>query len=337
MRKKGMLGLSLLAASGLVLAGCAGDTPDTEGGGEQGDGVLDIGFFGFAASNSFAQGTYIGVEQAAEAAGANATFVDGQFDGQVQVQQINDAITTGDYDIIIIQANDNLAVQEPLQRAVDAGITVVIEFTAVGPDFSTAEPQVDGAISIVDPAVTNGEVLGEMAVMACEEVGDGCQVAYMEGFRSLPLDNARTEAVLDRLEEEGGIEVLPTVEGGYSQDEGRAAFQDIVQSAPDVDVVIGSSQAIAGAYLVAGEDSGIYWIANGAPQSAVQYVLDGDWYGIYALDIVTNGATAAEYGIAHANGEEVPMATNQADLAPNGAVGIREALEEAGFESGYDE
>src|SRR3546814_1087783 len=69
------------------------------------------------------------------------------------------------------------------------------------------------------------------------------QVGYMEGFRALPLDNARTDAVVETLTE-GGAEVVAQVEGGYTADAGQAAFQDIITANPDVDVVIGSSQAI---------------------------------------------------------------------------------------------
>lgn len=331
-KRKLLSGVAIGAAGLLALTGCASDGGSDGGGG--GDEGVSVGFFGFAASNSFAQGTYTGVEEAAEEMGAKATFVDGQFDGQLQAQQINDAVTAGTYDVIIIQANDNLVVQEPLKKAIDAGITVVVEFTAVGPDFTTVDPQVEGAISIVDPSVPNGETLAELGLLACEDAGDDCKVAYMEGNPSLPLDNARTDAVVEGLEA-GGVTVLPRVTGGYSADEGRSAFQNISQANPDVDVVIGSTQAIAGASAAAGADSDIKFIGNGSPKSAVDRVLSGEWFAIYALDVVKNGYTAAEYGIKHFQGEEVPMATNETSLAPAEAIGTKENLE--GFVSGYDE
>lgn len=339
-KRKLLAGIAAGAAGLLALSGCAsggngGGSGDA--GGDGGDGAVSVGFFGFAASNSFAQGVYAGVEEAAQEMGATATFVDGQFDGQLQAQQINDAVTAGTYDVIIIQANDNLVVQPPLEKAIEAGITVVVEFTAVGPDFATIEPQVDGAISIVDPAVGNGEALAELGLMACEDAGKSgsdCKVAYMEGSPALPLDNARTDAVVKGLEA-GGVTVLPSVTGGYTADEGRSAFQNITQANPDVDVVIGSSQAIAGAFLVAGEDSGIKFVGNGSSRPAVENVLNGNWYAVYALDVIRNGRTAVELGIKHFQGEEVEMATDERSLAPAGAIGTAENLE--GFEAGYDE
>lgn len=320
-------------ASVAVLAGCSGAAPEaTASGGEE---TLNIGFFGFAAANSFAQGTWGGVEAAAEELGATAEFVDSNFDGQLQAQQITDAVTTGQYDVIIIQANDNLAVQQPLESAIAAGITVVVEFTAVGPDFEMVEPQIEGAISIVDPAVTNGEKLGEMGLLACEEAGsDPCKVAYMEGFRTLALDNARTQAVVDTLTE-GGAEVVAKVEGGYTADAGQAAFQDIITANPDVDVVIGSSQAVGGAKLAAGADSDVLFVGNGSSRQAVDAVKNGDWFATYSLDNYTNGYTAAELGIGKHKGEEVEIAVNEADLAPGKGIGTAENLE--GFESTYDD
>lgn len=323
-------GLALTSVA--LLAGCSGAAAEAPA---EGDEALSIGFFGFAAANSFAQGVYGGVEAAADELGATAEFVDSNFDGQLQAQQVTDAVTTNQYDIIIIQANDNLAVQQPLEAAIAAGITVVVEFTAVGPDFETIEPQIDGAISIVDPAIVNGEKLGEMGLLACEQVdSDPCQVAYMEGFRTLPLDNARTAAVIDTLTA-GGAEVVARVEGGYTADAGQAAFQDIITANPDVDVVIGSSQAVGGATLAAGADSDVLFIGNGSSRQAVEAVRNGDWFATYALDLYTNGFTAVELGIAQHSGEDVEVANAEADLAPGGGIGTAENLE--GFESNYDD
>lgn len=338
-RRRLLAGIAAGAVSIIALSGCAaGGGGDDGGDTDAGSDGVKVGFFGYAASNSYTQGIFKGIEAKTEELGGTATLVDGQFDGQVQVQQINDAITSKQFDVIIITANDNLAVQEPLQRAVDAGITVVVSSTPVGPDFTQIDPQIDGAISVVYSPVANAEDLATLGGMACEEVEGECEVAYMEGAPSLPLDKARTDTVVASLKALGGdVKVLPTVIGGYSQDEGRTAYQDITQANPGVDVIIGSTQAIAGAWLAGGDQTDIKFIGNGAPQSAVEHVLNGDWFAIWAIDGVNTGATAAEYGIKHHNGEDVPLGTDERTLSPNNAMGTKEGLEESGFTSGYDE
>ena len=300
--------------------------------------TLDVGFFGFAASNSFAQGTFIGVEEAAKANNAKATFVDSNFDAPTQVRQIEDAVTSKQFDVIIVQANDNQSMMAPLQQAVDAGITVVVEFSIVGPKFDTFESQIPGAISIVDVPTTNGKALGQMGKDACATVTDDvCEVAYLEGFKSLPLDNARTDAVKAELATDPKIKLVASVEGGYTQDSGRKAFQDVSLANPDVDVVIGSSQAITGAALVAGDANKIKFIGNGASVSNVEAVRSGKWFSIYVGDVVANGNKATELGLAHARGEEVPMANDETTLAPNGGLGTKEALDAADYESKYSD
>ena len=72
--------------------------------------VKAVAFFGFAAANSFAQATWKGVQQAAKACGASTKFFDPNFNSQTQVSQIQDAITTGQYQVFVVQANDGNAV-----------------------------------------------------------------------------------------------------------------------------------------------------------------------------------------------------------------------------------
>ena len=93
MKNRLKLGLAAGLVAGLTLVGCASNAaPGGEG--DSADGAHSIGFFGFSAANSFAQAVYTGIEEAASDAGAKSTFVDGQFDGQLQAQQINDAVTS---------------------------------------------------------------------------------------------------------------------------------------------------------------------------------------------------------------------------------------------------
>lgn len=335
MTKKSLAFASLAIAAAATLAGCSGSSSTPTASAASDGAALHVGFFGFAAANSFAQGVYDGVKAAAEKNGATSEFVDSNFDGQLQAQQVTDAVTSKKFDVIVIEANDNLAVQKPLEDAIAAGITVVVEFTPVGPSFTTADPQVKGALSIVDPPVANGEALGKMGLMACKQAAAStCKVAYMEGFRTLPLDNARTKAVVDTLTK-GGAKVVAQVEGGYTADKGQAAFQDIITANPDVNVVIGSAQAIGGASLAAGADSKVLFVANGGSKQAVAAVKDGKWFAAYTLDVYKNGYTATELGLEKHQGKDVKTTTNESELAPGKGIGTKENL--GTFEGTYSD
>lgn len=321
--------LALVAATTLALPVTACSRPGTDAGtattAAPAGKTLSIGFFGFAKANSFAQATWAGIQSYAAAHNATATFLDPNFDGPTQVNQLQDAVTSKRYDVVIVQANDGTAIVNPVKQAVAAGITVVIEFTPVGGRYDTTEAQVPGTISIVDAPTINGEGLATLGLGACEQVpAKPCKVAYLQGFENFPLDTARTNAVVDALQA-GGAEVVANVVGGYTPDSGRAAFQNVLQAHPEVNVVIGSSQAIQGAApLAAGKD--IQFVGNGGSTQAFEGVLSGAWYGAYVIPEKAEGAKAAELGLAKARGQQVPAATDARSLTPYKALGTKETL-----------
>ena len=330
--------LTVLAVAALMAGALAACGSDDEGGGESGaDGgqeVTKIAFFGFASANSFAQATLAGIRETAEKEGVEVEFFDPNFDAATQVSQIQNAITRGEFQAFIVQANDGNAVVPPIREAIEEGITVVGEFTPVGTRYDTIEPQVEGLIFVGESPAENGTTLGELGVEACKEAEPPCQVAYLEGFKALPLDNARTEAVKAELETGSGVELVASVEGGYTQDSGLAAAQNILQAHPDVDVIIGSSQAIAGAEQAV-EDAGaeVQLIGNGGSRQAVAAVKEGRWFATYASAEKAAGAKAAELAIAAARGEEVPLSFNTRQLGV--PLGTKENL--GSFEGQYDE
>ncbi len=272
------------------------------------DKHLTIGFFGFAKANSFAQAAWTGVQSYASAHNASATFLDSNFDGPTQVNQLQDAVTSKRYDVVIIQANDGTAMVNPVRQAVAAGITVVVEFTPIGGRYDTADPQVPGTINIIDPPTVNGVGLAKLGLDACKTVTPGaCQVAYLQGFANYPLDTARTKAAVDALQA-GGATVISNLVGGYTPDTGRAAMQNLLQSHPDVNVVIGSSQALEGATPLA-KGKKIAFVGNGGSTQAFGFVNDGTWYGVYDVPEKSDGAKAAELGLAKARGQSVPDST----------------------------
>lgn len=327
----------------LVAAGCADGDDGDSGKGPAGDSAPEgVAFFGFAKANSFTAATFEGVEKQARKEGTEAEFFDAGFKPELQVQQMQDAITSGRYDVFVVQAVDGAAVIPAVRGAIREDISVVVQFTPVGTAYDTAAPQVDGAVSLVDVPVENGRRLGELGAGACAARDEGpCEVAYLEGLKTLPLDNARTEAVVDTLAAQSGegapeIEVVARVEGGYTRESGRTAMQDVLQAHPGVDVVIGSSQAVLGAEAAAGGKD-IAYVGNGASRQAVAAVEEGRWYGIPYLPVTTSGAKAAELGLAHARGEDVPASTDMASLAEKEGVYTEKEITSLGITGEYDD
>lgn len=289
---------------------------------------MSIGFFGFAKANSFAQATWAGIQSYAGAHNASAEFLDSNFDGPTQVNQLQDAVTSKRFQVVIIQANDGTAIATPVKQALAAGITVVIEFTPVGGKFDTAEPQIPGTINIIDPPTVNGVGLAKMALEACKAGGKttGCKVAYLQGFANYPLDGARTDAAVNALKAGGAGEVVSNLVGGYTPDAGRTAMQNLLQAHPDINVVVGSSQALEGATPLA-KGKNIQFVGNGGSTQAFDFIKAGTWYGTYDVPEKTEGAKAAEFGLLKARGGNPPVSTNACDLTKFACLGTKATLE----------
>src|SRR5581483_6499057 len=205
--------------------------------------------------------------------------------------------------------NDGNAVVPAVRQAIKKGITVVGEFTPIGPNYATIQPQVPGLIFVGEAPVANGTSVGKLGVQACAGVNP-CKVAYLKGFKLLPLDNARTAAVLKAAK---NVQVVASPEGGYTQASGLMAAQDVLTAHPDVNVIIGSSQAIEGTELAvkrAGKLGKIKLIGNGGSCQAIKGVLNGTWFASYIIAEASDGAKATQLGIEAANGKSVPHAVN---------------------------
>jgi ribose transport system substrate-binding protein len=324
------------AAMAVGLTACGSDDGGGDAGGSGGGGgkkVERIAFFGFAGANAFAQATLSGIKEQAKKEGVEVEFFDPKFDSATQVSQIQNAVTTGKFQAFIVQANDGNAVVPPIREAIDADIPVVGEFTPVGTKYDTLEPQVKGMYVVAEPPTENGTALGELGVKAC---GDRkpCRVAYLEGLKALPLDNARTTAAKAALAKSPAVQVVASVEGGYTQATGLKAAQNVLQAHPDVDVMIGSSQAIAGAeQAVKDAKAKVQLVGNGGSRQAVQAVKDGRWFATYVIAEKSAGAKAAEIAIAAARGEKpaTPFDTRQLQ----DPLGTKDVL--ANYTGQYDE
>jgi ribose transport system substrate-binding protein len=313
---------TLLAAT---LAACGSSTDDAAApSAPTGTNVVTkIAFFGFWKTNSFTQAVLAGVQETASAQGIEVVDLSPtEYDGAAQIKAMQDQTIKGDAQVYITLAIDPVGLATAAEEAMADGIKVVAAFTPLGPLFDTLEPQVPGLIVVGETPISNGTVLGELAAEACADKNP-CNVAYLEGFKTLPLDNARTKAFGEALAAGApNATIVASVEGGYSPDSGKKAAQDALQANPNIDVMVGSSQAILGAQDVV-DATKVMLIGNGSSKEAYAAVKAGTWYAIYNSDIKGMGSKSAELGIAAANGEEVnPVLDTTTLLNPKGTKDV---------------
>jgi ribose transport system substrate-binding protein len=263
-----------------ALAACGG-SDSSAGDGEKASSP-EVAFLNFSASNTYITQTRKEMERIAAERGAKMTELDAANDPAKQQQQLQAVIASNRYDgLVISPLGPSLAVD--VQAAAAAGMKVAVVGQPLGTDLNTPDPQVDGVgISVLAPPVALGRRLGEQALAACEGK-DPCRVVWIYGIKGSPVDNAYLDGFKDTIAQNDAIKIVATGEGKYQgPDVALAAMQNILQSTPDFDVVVGADQSMQGVQLALEQTDKldkVAIIALGGSRAAVDAITAGKWYG----------------------------------------------------------
>ncbi|MEM7800938.1 MAG: sugar ABC transporter substrate-binding protein [Chloroflexota bacterium] len=283
--------------------------------------AVSIAIFHPVLGNSYTKALTDGAEAvAAEMGGTVDIFgADPGFDPIAQSNQIQDAITSGKYDAFIIYAADGVSVAADVEDAAAAGIAVIAADVVIGPDARTYVP-IDGVSSYIGrTGIDHGEFLGEMIVMACEDL-DPCKVGYLNGVQALTVDQDRVEALTVVLAAYPNIEIVSNQEAFYLENVGLDVATNMLQANPDINVLatsgdqmmLGAEQAVIDAGLV----DQIKLLGNGTGVQAHEAIQEGRFFANYADIPFTTGELRAEFAIRVVRGEEVPQFVKVYDLSP---------------------
>lgn len=262
----------------------ATDATDDESAEAPADGEpLQIAYLSASSANTWLASSLIEMEAVAAAGNAEITEFDGQFDPALQSTQFQDVIAAGTYDGVMLVAINGVASVPDIEAALDAGLKVVILNQLVGEDFTTADPQVEGvSASVLAAPLDNGKRLGELTLQACEGI-DPCDVVYIYGIKGIPIDEALRLGFDEVIASNPAVSVVAEGEGQYLGPEGGInATQDILQIAPDFNVLVGADQSVQGAEIVLTDEGKLDQVALiglGGSEPAIAGIADGRWFG----------------------------------------------------------
>lgn len=274
-------------------------------------------------SNSAVTALVDGAKESAKKEGATVDVLAADFDPQKQYSQMQDAITTGRYQGILVQSLDGSSICSLVPQAVSAGIAVGAVNSAIGTDFSSPKSSCDGvSASVVRPFATHGTVMGDLTVKACEqEKADPCKVAFLQTAPGAPFDTAITDAFTRATSADEAVTVVAQADSQASREGGLKALQQIVTAHPDLDVVAGPEQAlIGGEPALAGVEPAPLLVGIGGTTQGVKMIEDGTLFGVSASVPASEGREAMKDLLqAISTGTPVPGHDAAADL-PGGGV-----------------
>jgi ribose transport system substrate-binding protein len=174
-----------------------------------------VAFFGFASANTYTEAAYRGAQAAAKKAGnVEVVYFDGQANPEKQAKDMQDALTSGNFDgWTVYQIGP--AAWRMSQQAIGKGVKIVGMLVPFGPDPSKTGPQLKGqlASTYFDHAEL-GRDLGALTVSACKGLAK-CKVEYLYGYKFIPFSPVIRSNFDKVVKAHPSIQVVSSQDGEY--------------------------------------------------------------------------------------------------------------------------
>ena len=190
-------------------------------------------------------------EKAEKDLNIKVNLVDGGWDANQQANAIQNAISSG-ADGIVISPVDPSAVCTYVDEALDAGIEVGALTTQIGTGDAEdpVYPETVGLVGHIETEV--GRTAMDIAAEALDRSG---KIAIIEGTPGMSDTEGRKKGIDEENKEYPDIEVVSRVCGEWVVDKAYTAMQNIIQSNPEVELVICHSDNMAVGAAKALEDA----------------------------------------------------------------------------------
>jgi ribose transport system substrate-binding protein len=301
-----------------------GDNPIVEAGAFQTEGPWTIAMSHFGVNaNTWTVQTAHEAQGAADADDRVANFImlDANFDQAQQVADIEDLIAQ-DPDVLIVMPVTPTSADAGIQRAIDAGIPVVVHTGRVeNPNFT---------VEIQGGAENFGRVMGDFLV---EQLGGEGRIWVLRGLPSHPEDINRYNGLLQSLEGTN-IEITQEDYGNWVYDLGANLCETFYLNDPNVDGIWSSGADMTRACVdtltefgapippITGEgNNGFFgqWIEMGYPSIVAEYSPSQAAAGVRAAIALLEGQALYQHYIYEPEGWDIETAQQyyRPDLSAN--------------------
>ncbi|WP_104054986.1 MULTISPECIES: ABC transporter substrate-binding protein [unclassified Arthrobacter] len=284
--------LGALALSALSLSACTEDM-SASAGGEQSTEVKAVGLMVQDLGNPFFNSMKNGVEAAAKDLGATFSAQDGRQDLAAQNDQIDAFIQQG-IDVLLINAVDSEGVGPAVQRARDAGITVV----AVDVGAKNAEA------TVTTDNVQAGRLACESLI---EQIGGKGEILIVDGTPTTSIQD-RVTGCEEALAAAPDVKVAGQQNGDNGREKALTLTTDMLTASPNIAGIFGVNDPTAlGANLAAqqaGKTDLIITGVDGSPEAVAEMGKGTSMFkGTAAQDPNLLGSTALEMAVKLRAGE----------------------------------
>lgn len=280
----------------ILLAGCNSESTGSNDDKNSGEDKLTIGFQASGLETEYISKLSDAMEKAAEEQGVELVVMDGNYDMNTVISQLN-TLESQKVDAIVVNALDAEALNSTIDPIVERGTPVI---------GVTASLTAENLTSYVgSPDVVGGEMA---AKEIAEALGGKGNILILEGPIGISAQIERKEGIYNVLKEYPDIKVLEEKTANWSRSEAMSIMENWIQVyGDDVNGVIGQNDEMALGALNALKDKnmdvpivGIDGIADA--QTAVE---KGEMVATIFQNAEEQGKKAVEVAIKAAKGEKV--------------------------------
>jgi ribose transport system substrate-binding protein len=318
----------VLAVLALVLAGAVTAGLATSAAGRQ-EKTTNVAVFLASSANTYWEAALLGAKDVQQKnPSVKLTVFDGQFNTNRQLGQLRDALVSKKYDAWFVGPNDGGPLTPTIKQAIKSGVKVGCSLVPCGPNIRSTKVQIPGQTIFAGLGFyPNGQLLGKLVVQGCKGV-DPCEVLWLPGLPTLPLEKARTDGLYSIIKPHKNIKVVATVAGGYLAAPALKATQDVLSAHPNLNVIVSSGdQMIAGAVKAAqaaGKAGKIKMYGNGCTFEAKQLILQGKQTGCTVYLPRTEGRLVVQALVNAVNGKgKSGVSIDPTPRSPIGGLGTK--------------
>jgi len=285
--------------------------------------TVRIAYLSFAVQNSYDAPMLAAAQAAAKREHAVLKVFDANNSPTTQYAQFQDAITAHQYQGIIVQPIFGTGLLGLVRQAIAHHIQVANLDQILGPNLGTDKPQVKGlAANVVFVPTEIGTKLGNLVVSACGK-RNSCNVGYLYDIKASALDEAVYSGFSKAIAAHRNVKIVAQGQSFFTPSVGLAAAQNMLQSQPNLSLIVGSDQGIEGAQQAvagAGRTGKVILVGYGASAAALRGVRSGSWYGDVAQLPASEGRLAVQDLVSAIRTNVVSGGVDPVAALPSGGV-----------------
>ncbi len=259
--------------------------------------TFKVAYLSYGVANSYDAPMLAAARAVAGANNVKVTVFDSQTSYTTQVSQLQNVISSGQYQGVILQPVYGAALVPVVKKAIAKGIKVVNIDQILGAKYTTDQIQVPGlAGNVVFFPSKIGSQLGALAHAACAGKNP-CNIGLVHNYTGYEPDGAITVAFKAFIASKSKDHVVAEADGLYQAGVALTQVQNMLTAHPDINVIVGADQDCEGAQaaLTAAKNNNVKLVCYGGSSYGVAQFQSkkGPWFA----DVLQMPATEGQLGM----------------------------------------